>query len=333
MKNMNNIKIKNKFIFVILLLLILIVLSLFLGSTKLSIKDCLIGLFTNDNNTFKIIMRNIRLPRILGAIIAGSGLAVSGLIIQTITDNGLASPNIIGVNSGAGFITIIILSIIPSLINYVAIGSFVGAMLTTIFILFISSKISNSKMTIILAGMAVTTLLNAGISFISMLDTSVLDTYKYFSVGGLNGISIKQLILPLIFILISIVLLLIMSNKIEILILGDNISKTLGLNVNVIKIISFICASLLAASVVSFAGLLGFVGLIIPHISRKLIGYKLKDNIIMSLILGAIIVLLADTIGRIILYPTEIPVGIVMAFIGCPFFIYLLFRSKSYARN
>ena len=92
-------------------------------------------------------------------------------------------------------------------------------------------------------------------------------------------------------------------------------------------------ASYIAASVVSFAGLLGFVGLIIPHISRKLIGYKLKDNIIMSLILGAIIVLLADTIGRIILYPTEIPVGIVMAFIGCPFFIYLLFRSKSYARN
>ena len=230
-------------------------------------------------------------------------------------------------------ITIILLSIFPSLINYISIGSFIGAFLTTILILSISYRIGNNKVSIILSGIAITTLLNAGINLISLIDNDVLDSYKYFSIGSLNGINIKQLIIPIIFIIISLVISIITSSKSETLILGDSLAKSLGTRVTLYRIITILCASMLASAVVSFAGLLGFVGLVVPHIARKINGCSLKDSIITSSIVGAILVLVCDTLGRIIFYPTEIPVGIIMAFVGCPFFIYLLLRRKTYAQN
>lgn len=323
----------NKYITLITILVLVFIISLFVGSSKISIIDSIKGLFDSSNNTISIIMRNIRLPRVIGAVVAGAGLAASGVLLQKITNNELASPNIIGVNSGAGLITIILLSIFPSLINYISIGSFIGAFLTTILILSISYRIGNNKVSIILSGIAITTLLNAGINLISLIDNDVLDSYKYFSIGSLNGINIKQLIIPIIFIIISLVISIITSSKSETLILGDSLAKSLGTRVTLYRIITILCASMLASAVVSFAGLLGFVGLVVPHIARKINGCSLKDSIITSSIVGAILVLVCDTLGRIIFYPTEIPVGIIMAFVGCPFFIYLLLRRKTYAQN
>lgn len=323
----------NKYIILITILVLVFIISLFVGSSKISIIDSIKGLFDSSNNTISIIMRNIRLPRVIGAVVAGAGLAASGVLLQNITNNELASPNIIGVNSGAGLITIILLSIFPSLINYISIGSFIGAFLTTILILSISYRIGNNKVSIILSGIAITTLLNAGINLISLIDNDVLDSYKYFSIGSLNGINIKQLIIPIIFIIISLVISIITSSKSETLILGDSLAKSLGTRVTLYRIITILCASMLASAVVSFAGLLGFVGLVVPHIARKINGCSLKDSIITSSIVGAILVLVCDTLGRIIFYPTEIPVGIIMAFVGCPFFIYLLLRRKTYAQN
>lgn len=323
----------NKYITLITILVLVFIISLFVGSSKISIIDSIKGLFDSSNNTISIIMRNIRLPRVIGAVVAGAGLAASGVLLQNITNNELASPNIIGVNSGAGLITIILLSIFPSLINYISIGSFIGAFLTTILILSISYRIGNNKVSIILSGIAITTLLNAGINLISLIDNDVLDSYKYFSIGSLNGINIKQLIIPIIFIIISLIISIITSSKSETLILGDSLAKSLGTRVTLYRIITILCASMLASAVVSFAGLLGFVGLVVPHIARKINGCSLKDSIITSSIVGAILVLVCDTLGRIIFYPTEIPVGIIMAFVGCPFFIYLLLRRKTYAQN
>lgn len=323
----------NKYITLITILVLVFIISLFVGSSKISIIDSMKGLFDSSNNTISIIMRNIRLPRVIGAVVAGAGLAASGVLLQNITNNELASPNIIGVNSGAGLITIILLSIFPSFINYISIGSFIGAFLTTILILSISYRIGNNKVSIILSGIAITTLLNAGINLISLIDNDVLDSYKYFSIGSLNGINIKQLIIPIIFIIISLVISIITSSKSETLILGDSLAKSLGTRVTLYRIITILCASMLASAVVSFAGLLGFVGLVVPHIARKINGCSLKDSIITSSIVGAILVLVCDTLGRIIFYPTEIPVGIIMAFVGCPFFIYLLLRRKTYAQN
>lgn len=326
-------KIKNKFIILSIILLLTVVISLLCGSSKMNIIDCIIGLFTNKNITFSIIMRNVRLPRIIASILAGIGLSVSGLIIQSITDNSLASPNIIGVNSGAGLFVILLLFLLPNMYYLTPFASFIGAFLTTLIIIIISQKINNNKSTIILAGIAITALFNGVISLITLLDNDVLSTYKYFSIGGLNGVTFDLLYIPLLLIVLSITIFYIFASKIEILSLGDELAKSLGINIKFIKFIALICASCLASSVVSFAGLLGFVGLVVPHISRKIINGNLKQNLIGSILLGAIVMLIADTIGRCLFLPTELPVGIVMSFIGGPFFLYLLLRRKTYVED
>lgn len=322
-----------KIIILVFILVLCLIISLFCGSTKMSIMDCLEGLFTNNNISHSIIMRNIRLPRILGAVIAGAGLSVSGIILQSITNNSLASPNIIGVNSGAGLFIIIILFLCPILFYALPFFAFLGAFVSTIIILAISNKMNSSTSSIILSGIAITTLFNGIISLITLIDNDVLNTYKYFSVGGLNGINYENITIPCILIIISIIIVIFFSYKIEILSLGEELSRSLGVNTKIIKILAMICASFLAGAVVSFAGLLGFVGLIVPHISRKIIKGNLRQNIIGTFIIGAILVLSADTVGRFIVYPTEIPVGIVMAFIGCPFFLYLLLRRNKNVEN
>lgn len=326
-------KIKNKFIILSIILLLTVVISLLCGSSKMNIIDCIIGLFTNKNITFSIIMRNVRLPRIIASILAGIGLSVSGLIIQSITDNSLASPNIIGVNSGAGLFVILLLFLLPNMYYLTPFASFIGAFLTTLIIIIISQKINNNKSTIILTGVAITALFNGVISLITLLDNDVLSTYKYFSIGGLNGVTFDLLYIPLLLIVLSITIFYIFVSKIEILSLGDELAKSLGINIKFIKFIALVCASCLASSVVSFAGLLGFVGLVVPHISRKIINGNLKQNLIGSILLGAIVMLIADTIGRCLFLPTELPVGIVMSFIGGPFFLYLLLRRKTYVED
>lgn len=324
---------RHKIIILVVILMITIIVSLLCGSSKMTIIDCFKGLFSFDNTPQAIIMRNVRLPRVVAAIISGIGLAVSGLLIQSITDNGLASPNIIGVNSGAGLFTILMMFLFPTLYYLNPLVAFLGAFLTTLLIIFITNKINNSKVTIILAGMAITTLFNGIISLITLLDNNVLSSYKYFSIGGLNGVTFNVLWLPFILIVLALLIVYRFTSKIEILSLGDELARSLGVNSKKIKIIAMACASCLAAAVVSFAGLLGFVGLIVPHITRKIIKGNLKQNLVCSILIGAIIMLIADTIGRCLFYPTEIPVGIVMAFIGGPFFLSLLLRRRCYVEN
>ncbi len=325
----------NRICYVILIILVLLVfiVSLVLGSASLSLKEVFEGLFGSEDNTVVIIMRKIRLPRVLAAILAGIGLSISGLLLQSITNNKLASPNIIGVNSGAGLSIIIFLTFFPSLVSVLPIASFLGAFVCTLLILFISNRLGNNKSIIILVGIALTTILNALISFITIINPDVSISYNYFSIGGLLDVNLNELIIPGILIMISLIISLIISRKIEILSLGDSLATSLGENVKKIRMISLICASLAAASVVSFAGLLGFVGLVVPHIARRLNKGNLRSSFIISILVGSIIVMFADMLGRTIFAPSELPVGILMALIGAPFFLVLLFKEKKHVRD
>lgn len=168
------------FILLAFLFLCAAVTALWLGSSKLSLSEVFAGLFSEENTKISVIIRHIRLPRMLAALLAGVGLSVSGVLLQGVTDNGLASPNIIGVNSGAGFLTILTLSCFPHAVFALPFAAFFGAFLTTLLIVWTANRIGSSKTTIILAGMALTTILNAGISFISLLDTDVVAVYNYF---------------------------------------------------------------------------------------------------------------------------------------------------------
>ena len=319
------------FILLSFLFLCAAVTALWLGSSKLSLSEVFAGLFSEENTKISVIIRHIRLPRMLAALLAGVGLSVSGVLLQGVTDNGLASPNIIGVNSGAGFLTILMLSCFPHAVFALPFAAFFGAFLTTLLIVWTANRIGSSKTTIILAGMALTTILNAGISFISLLDTDVVAVYNYFSVGGLSGVTMERLLIPAVLIFLSLGVSLLLSPKISLLCLGDSLASSLGVRVRFLRIVCLLCASASAAAVVSFAGLLGFVGLIVPHIARRLTGGGMTKALLSSSLVGGTIVMLADTIGRTLFAPTEIPVGIVMALVGAPFFLVLLLRRREHA--
>ncbi|MBQ8892804.1 MAG: iron ABC transporter permease [Clostridia bacterium] len=310
----------------LLLLLLCGFFALRLGSAEMDLPAFWAGL-TGQSATERIILYHLRLPRILGAVLAGIGLSVAGLLLQTVTGNDLAGPNIIGVNAGAGLGAILTLFFAPELVLLLPVTAFAGAFLTALLIVAIAARIDTSKATVILAGVAVTALLNAGISLISLLDTDVLASYNHFSIGGLAGIALKQLPLPALLILCCFALALLFAKRIEVLTLGDSIAASLGLRVRPIRIFCLILASASAAAAVSFAGLLGFVGLVVPHMARRM-ARGLRQQLLYAALLGSILVLLADLLGRILTAPSELPVGILLAAIGAPFFFYLLIRRK-----
>lgn len=305
--------------------------ALLLGSADLTVKQVFNGLCGTAGEDVNIIVRSIRLPRVAAAAVAGVGLSVAGVLLQAVTDNDLASPNIIGINSGAGFAVIVMLALFPHRIYALPFAAFAGAFCAAMLIVYTSSRMGVTKSTVILAGVALTTILNAAISFISIADTDTMALYSHFSVGGFNGVTLHKLAVPAVMVALSVAVALVLSGRISILCLGDSVAASLGVRVKALRIICLVCASCCAASVVSFAGLLGFVGLVVPHIARQLVGKGVRDCIVASALAGAVIVIAADMFGRVILAPTEIPVGIVMAFIGAPFFIYLLLRRNTNA--
>lgn len=312
---------------IITVFLPLTLLAVFLGCAFGSAD--LVQLLKGDKETALIIFYNLRLPRVLAALLCGVGLSVSGVLLQSITGNPLAAPNIIGVNSGAGFCCIVMLTFLPRASAFLPLGAFVGAFAATLLIVGIANKINAFRGTVILAGIAVTAVLNAGISLLSLLDTDVLSAYNAFSVGGLSGVRMSQLYLPALIIAACLAVSLVLSRRIHALCLGDALASALGVKVRALRMVCLICASASAAAVVSFAGLLGFVGLVVPHIARKLVGERTSVLLITSSFLGAILVIVADLCGRVLLAPTEIPVGVIMALIGAPFFFALLLKRRN----
>lgn len=310
-----------------LILLLTAIISLYLGSAEMSFAEFFGGFLRKEGfETETIIIYSLRLPRVFGAVIAGAGLSLSGLLLQRVTDNDLASPNIIGVNSGAGVGVIVTLALFPSAVFGVSVAAFIGAFLTTLMIVGIASKTGMKKSSVVLVGVAVTAMLNSVISFLSYRDTDLLTGYNYFSVGGLSGVKAEELTVPFIIVAVSIIISLFFSRETDTLLLGDSIALSLGVDVKKQRMLCLIVSSACAGASVSFAGLLGFVGLIVPHIARRLTGGKMKDLIPVSVLSGGILMVLADLLGRTAVKPSEIPVGIVMSFIGAPFFFYLLIR-------
>lgn len=323
---------KFKFTMILGLVVILILMSLlsvFYGSVKLNIKD-IFNAFINGDNISKtyIIIFYVRIPRIIAGILAGAALAVSGVILQAVLNNALASPNIIGVNSGAGLFTIMLVVFFPEYINYVPLAAFLGALFASLLIYFIAYKTGVSRGTIVLAGIAVSSFLNAGIQTIMTLYPEASIGNNSFMVGGFSGITMNKIKFAIGYIIVGLILAYILSYHMNILALGDEIATSLGLKVSFYRFLLIIVASILAGSAISFSGLLGFVGLIIPHFTRLIMGTDNRLVIPVSSIMGGIFVVTCDLISRVIFSPFEIPVGIIMSFIGGPFFIYILIKQK-----
>ena len=315
--------------FLLILLIVLIFTSICVGSSSIEITDVFKALFKDGPLTseYKII-NYVRIPRTLSAILAGSGLAISGLILQSVLNNALASPTIIGVNSGAGLFTALATVFFPANFNIMPLAAFFGAFLATIVVYFVARKTGASRMTIILAGVAVSSLIGAITDTVLIIFPDTVINRTSFIIGGLSGVTMNRLLVPGIIIFISMIVTLIFSYDLNVLSLGDQTSKSLGLNVDRTRFLFIILSSLLAGSVISFAGLLGFIGLIVPHLSRLIVGYDNRILIPVSVLIGSSFALFCDILARTLFAPYEIPVGIIMSFLGSPFFIYLLLNRK-----
>jgi iron complex transport system permease protein len=304
-------------------------LSVMLGTVALKPADVLYAIFHGSSNDLtSLLVHNVRMPRTAGAVLTGMGLAVAGTILQSVMNNSLASPNTIGVNSGAGFAVMVGMLIFNGSNKYSPIFAFAGALITTLIIYALASIGDSSRTTIILAGITVSSFLSAGINTIKLLDTDITINITTFMIGTLSGITYKAITMPAIGIIGGVLVSFLFAKHMNVLSLGDDIARSLGLNVPLTRFVLLTAASLLAGCVVSYAGLLSFVGLIVPHIARRLFGNDARLLLPCSAILGAIFVTLCDLIGRMIAAPYELPAGIIMSFIGGPFFLYLLLKKK-----
>ena len=273
------------------------------------------------------IIYNIRLPRSIVAALVGINLALSGAILQAVMKNPLADPHIIGISSGAGLLGILVMLAFPGFAYLVTPAAFIGAMGAALLIYILAWKNGIRPIRIILAGVAVSAFLSAGISALLIFYSDRVHSALMWMVGGLSARSWPQVEMLWPYTLICAVLALLAARHLNILQLGDELAKGLGLRVGLTRILLSALAALLAASAVSVVGLLGFVGLIVPHTARLLVGSDYRVLLPATLLLGAGTVTFCDTIARTIVAPVELPVGIIMAVLGAPFFLYLLRRE------
>ena len=274
------------------------------------------------------ILRYIRFPRVMAAIFAGAGLAGAGVIIQTLLGNSLAGPNIIGVNSGAGFMTLIAALIFPLIPQLQPLAAFLGALFSVMMIYLLSRRAGTSKMTILLSGVVLNSLLNAASEALCTFFPDVHMSYAAFRVGGLSSVQTSVLYPAAVLIAVLFVIVQCKANTLELLSLGDETAFSLGVSVKKYRLLFLICAAGMAGAAVSFAGLIGFLGLIVPHGARLVVGDEIKKLFSLSVLWGSLLLLVCDTVARTAFAPFELSVGIVISIVGAPIFIRMLLKRK-----
>lgn len=275
-----------------------------------------------------VIFRFVRLPRTLGCLLAGAALAVSGAVIQGVLSNRLASPGIIGVNAGAG-LAVTVCCAFGALSGWAIAGSaFLGALLSVLLIVFTAEKAGASRTTVILSGVAVNAFLNALSEAVSTLIPEVGMLTGDFRVGGFGSVSSLRLLPAGVLICLALLSVFSLHNELDVLSLGEETARSLGMSVKKIRTLLLVLAAMLAGAAVSFAGLLGFVGLIVPHAVRRLGGNESRFLLPLCAMGGAAFVTACDTAARVVFAPFELPVGILLSVLGGPFFLILLLKRK-----
>lgn len=319
----------------ILLLILIILVSLSFGSVKISFKSTLMILLNQADDiklTHVYIIKNLRIPRTLCAILVGMSLSLSGAVFQAIFKNPMADPYILGISSGAacgvafGTITSLI-TLIPGVWG-TPIFSFIGAILTSIAIYLISDRLNSGTLTLLLSGIAINFLLSALMSLMLFFNQDALEEIVFWNMGSFAISSYEKILVIAPVMIISIIIILRYHKQLDILLIGEDQAKSMGVEVKKTTTILLAIATLLTSSAVALSGIIGFIGLIIPHVVRIVLGPSHKKLLPVSLVFGALFALLADTFGRSIITNTEIPISIITAILGAPYFIYLLKKQK-----
>ena len=303
--------------------------GIILGGTSLSVSG-IVSAFANglSSTADGKIFLYVRLPRTAASLICGAALAVSGAVIQGVLANRLASPSIIGVNAGAGLAVTLCTAFGIYGGLRLSFFAFIGAFVTVMAVSLIARKIGASRGTLILLGVAVNSLLNAFSDTVITFIPEVGIMSNDFKIGEFSNVTYSKLLPSCILIAVSLAILFTLTNELDVLTLGDDNARTLGLNTSVIRTLFLMLAAVLAGCAVSLAGLLSFVGLIVPHAVRRVAGSKSSHLLPLCAIFGAAFVCFCDTAARTFFAPYEIPVGIIMAFLGAPFFVFILIKGK-----
>lgn len=296
------------------------------GTYPLSPAQVIDTLLNPDQGVASRVLWEIRLPRVLLAALVGANLAVSGAILQGVMRNPLADPGIIGISAGAGLFAIVILVVYPQHQALVPIVAFAGAMAAAGLIYLLAWRDGIQPLRIILAGVAVSALFGAGISALLVFYSDRVQGALVFLAGSMSARSWPEVTTILPYTILGLIVATVLARPLELLLLGDDVARAVGLRVEVARVGLTAVAALLAASAVSVVGLLGFVGLIVPHTVRLLTRSGQRYLVLVSALAGAALVVISDTFARTIASPIDIPVGIVMAALGAPFFLVLLRR-------
>lgn len=299
-----------------------------LGAVALSPGEIVSALLGETGGTAAQIVRYARLPRTCACLLAGSALAVSGAVIQSVLGNPLAAPNIIGASSGAGLAVALCGALVPSMAALTPLAAFAGALAGVLLVLFIAEKTGASKLTLVLAGVAVSGMFSAGVDAVVTFVPDALTGYSDFRIGGLSNLTMARIIPAFWVILPALLLIFSLAGELDVLLLGTDTAQSLGLRTKPLRLGLLTLAAALAGAAVSFSGLLGFVGLIVPHIMRRLMGEDSRPLLVGCALGGAALLTLCDLLARLLFAPYELPVGVVLSLAGGPFFIWLLLRQR-----
>ena len=300
-----------------------ILISLRIGSIDISFKELIDGMFLSKQSNNFLIIRDLRMPRVLSAVLIGGNLAVAGALLQTTMKNPLADPGIIGISSGASLGAIAVMVIFTDLIKYKIIIAFIGGIIAACLVYLIGEDKGFSPVRIILAGVCVNSILNALSSMVTVFNSAGVSSIQTWLLGSLVNVTWNDFKILALYTIVGIAI-----KSCDLMGLGDKTAQSLGLNVNRVRVMITFVAVFLTSISTGVGGVISFVGLVIPHICRFLIGSSHKFLIPFSYFMGGFLLLVADTVSRNIFRPYEIPVGLTMCLVGGPFFIYILRRSK-----
>ncbi|MEB6113791.1 iron ABC transporter permease [Kurthia gibsonii] len=308
-----------------ILLLIFVVISIGMGSVYISPLETIQTIFTRSEEMATTIIWDLRIPRVAVAAIVGVNLALSGALLQAVMRNPLADPGLTGVSSGASVTVLAIMLVFPNFTSFVPIVAMIGGTIAVAIVYALAWKKNTiSPVRIILAGVAVNAIFGGITGLLSILYSDRLPAALQWMNGSLGGKGMGDVAVLLPYSMIGWVLALFCIRSANLLSLGEKVASNLGENTNRIRILLSLVAVYLAAVSVSIVGLLGFVGLVVPHMARLIVGTNYRFVIPMSMVLGAVVLVIADTIGRTLFAPLDLPAGIIMAMVGGPYFLYLM---------
>lgn len=286
------------------------------------------------------IVWGMRFPKVIVAACVGGGLSLVGIMMQAMTKNSLADPYILGISSGAstGATSVILLGSIPLIgASSVQMGAFLGAMASSLLVFMIAGSSGRfNSTTLVLSGTAVSAIFSAFTNVLIFLspEKQKLNSAMFWMTGSFASAEWADVLPAVLALLIILVLTMVLHSSLDALLLGEEIAVTVGVNVKVLKMIIIISSSFVTGVMVSMSGVIGFVGLVIPHISRTLAGTVHRRLIPFSVLLGGIFMVFADMVARIVVAPSELPIGVVTALLGAPFFLFLIKKSRySFSRR